>query len=1003
MAEARGPRVYSIAAHRGFADALVAGLIPRYSDPDFGLSRLTLLLPSSRAARTVSEAFIRQAGELGMAGLLMPRMAMVGDLDLDETLGPLLDPLGASEIRPAVDPTRRWLELATLLRQEMEADGRTLPGSAGLLRLARETAATMDRLLVENVAPQDLLGDLVMDLLAGSLSDHWRDSIRLFARVQARWQARLEESGHVDSATRRNLLFDRAARRWREEPPKTSIVAAGVTSAAPALAQLLRVIADLPDGAVILPDLDLSMSDEAWSELGLAGQASEPGGPVFARGDALTHPQYHLKLLLNRMGVNRAEVQPWHRKGISAAPPERSHAISSLFLPPEASKAWVDLPAEKRRLSGVRLLTSPNGEAEAQAIAVMVREALETPEKRVAVITPDRVLARRVVRHLERWNIQADDSAGRPLNLTAAGRLMLQLAELASEELAPVSLVAALAHPLVRRGDERREWLENLRAFERELRGPRPAPGLATLQKIAQKAGVADWWDGLSPMLEAFSALGEEASLADAIDLLASTCEQLAGENIWAQEDGRALASFVEQLRLQAREAGTRVASHDLHAVLRDAMEQIAVRPPYGGHPRVAIYGLLESRMTRADLVICGGLNEGTWPGASGGDPLLAPAILRVLGVPGSDFRIGLSAHDLAGALGAPEVVLSRAERDTEGPTIPSRFLLRIEALLSEAVASHREVLSPNLAAAIDRPARPADPYPRPQPDPAPDLRDVPIKVTALDRLLGDPYQFYAGEILKLRQLDPLDADPYSDPAFKGTLAHEVLEKWHDARQSDPAADILAIAEQVVAANNLHPMMAGLWKPRLFAALEWVAGKVAELEAEGRQVIAWERKGSMLFGGVRVHGRADRIDRMPDGSLAVVDYKTGSPPSAAQAEAGFALQLGLLGLIAREGDFDGLSGEATTFEYWSLAKKDDAFGYRDEPMKIGRKTSGLPPEDFLPAHEAFLSRAITGYIKGREPFTARLNPNYPGYDTYEQLMRLEEWQIRLADSEGDDA
>ena len=117
-----------------------------------------------------------------------------------------------------------------------------------------------------------------------------------------------------------------------------------------------------------------------WDELGRAGAAPQPGAEPFGRGDAVAHPQYHLKLLLNRMGVAREEVQPWHRKGLAAAPPERSHAISNLFLPPIASREWVDLPAEKRRLSNVRIMQAANPEEEAQAIALLVREALETPE-----------------------------------------------------------------------------------------------------------------------------------------------------------------------------------------------------------------------------------------------------------------------------------------------------------------------------------------------------------------------------------------------------------------------------------------------------------------------------------------------------------------------------------------------------------------------------------------------------------------------------------------------
>lgn len=998
MGEQGKPEIYSIAAHRGFADALVAGLVPRYADPEFGLAKLTLLLPSSRAARSVSEAFIRHAGETGTPGLLMPRMVTVGDVDLDESLGSVLDPLGANDIPPAADPTRRWLELAAILQDALVAEGKPVPAKPALLRMARELGSTMDRLLAEQVEFADLLSDRVTGANA-ELAKHWQDSTRLFAIVLAQWQARLAERGEVDLATRRNLLFEHAAKRWRQNPPVTPIVAAGVTSAAPALARLLRVISELPQGAVILPDLDLTMDDATWQELGRAGQPPEPGAPAFTRSEAATHPQYHLKLLLNRMGVARGEVRPWHRKGMSAAPPERSHAISSLFLPPEASKVWASLDASKRRLSDVRILTAATSEEEAQAIAVLIRQAIEVPERRVALVTPDRALARRVVQHLARWHMVADDTAGRLLSLTAAGRLLLELAELASEGLAPVQLVAALGHPLVRRGEERRAWLEALRAFERELRGPRPAPGQEALRAIARTAGVEPWWQGVEELLAQLTELSDaELPLADAIDALATLGEALAGEGLWAQEDGRALARLVEDLRQHACATETRIELADLHPILRDAMEHVAVRPPYGGHSRVAIYGLLESRMTRADLVICGGLNEGTWPQVPAAEPLLAPAILRALGMPGPEFRIGLAAHDLASALGAPEVVLTRAIRDMDGPTIPSRFLLRVQALLGENAKDHEEREAPQLAAQLDRQVEQGEAYTRPEPRPAASQRDVPIKVTGLDRLLGDPYQFYAQEILKLRKLDPLDADPDGDFAWQGTQVHAILQRWHEAQLKGESPDIQAVADAFLREANIHPLMWGLWRPRILEGLAWVAEEMAQ--SPDRQLIAVERKGEMTFDGVKVYGRADRIDRMPDGTLAIVDYKTGKPPSAAQVEAGFALQMGTMGLIAREGDFEGLSGEVSTFEYWSLAKrKDGGFGYSDVPMKVGRKTTGLLPDDFLPRHERFLQEAIGKFIKGSDPFTAKLNPAYPGYTDYDQLMRLDEWQIRLADAD----
>ena len=988
MPERTGPQIYSIAAHRGFADALVAGLVPRYAEVDFGLARLTLLLPSRRTVRTVTEALVRHSG----AGMLLPRMTVVGDLDLDETLGPLLDPLGAADIPPAAEPTRRWLRLAEHLRT---VEGEQAGSGAVLLRRAFEIGRTMDRLAVEGIAPVDLMSDAVVGLV-GDLAEHWRVATRTFLMVQQYWIADLATRGEVDAPERRNRLFAHAAQRWTQVPPSRPIVAAGVTSASPALADLLRVVSETPRGAVILPDLDLTLDAEVWEALGTAGNPAEVGDPPFSRTDAVTHPQYHLKLLLNRMGISRDEVQPWHRAGASAAPPERSRAISNLFLPPAASARWSKLGPKERSLAGVRLMESAAPAVEAQAIAVLIRQALEVPERRVAFITPDRNLAGRVVAQLRRWNIVADDTAGQPLPLTAAARVLLLLAELIAEAAAPVPLIALLTHPLVAAGEERARWLEAARALDLKLRGPRPGPGLAPLAAASEKAKVAEWWRGVEAVLAPLLGQGEQALLANLIDALAAAGEALCGEGLWSRADGRALAQFIEDLREAARETRTRLDPAELHAVLRDAMERVAVRPAWGGHPRVSIYGLLEARMSRADLVICGGLVEGVWPASPAPDALLPPAMLRALGVPGADFRIGLSAHDLAAALGAPEVVLSWARRDEGSPVIPSRFVLRVKAMLGEAADAMIEEDAVRLAALIDD-APPASAYPRPKPLPTPEQRKVALSVTGLDRLRGDPYQFYANAILRLRSLDPLDAEPSA--AWKGTAVHAILDRWH--KQGEPAGMLRSIAEQVMDEMSAHPLMRALWRPRLLAALDWVGEAIAGQRATGRSVLATEADGWIDWRDVRVQGRADRIDRMPDGSLAVIDYKTGQPPSARRVEEGFALQLGLIGLIASQGGFRDITGEAQHFEYWSLAKKagQEQFGYWTEPVLEGAKKSGISRDRFLPETQRYLDDALDRWILGSEPFTARLNPDLPGYAEYDQLMRLDEWIVQLGSVE----
>ena len=999
------PSVYSIAAHRGFADALVAGLVPRYAKADVGLARLTLLLPSRRAARGIVEAFVRHSGVSGTLGMLLPRMAVVGDLDDDEGLSALLDPLGTEEaIPPAADRTRRWLRLASLIGELRKGDA---PKGAALLRQAFEAAGTMDRLHVEGVSPQALMSADVIALV-GDQAEHWQDSTRAFLGLQAVWQLDLAARGQVDPPTRANLLFERAAVQWSANPPAHPIVAAGITSASPSLARLLRVVSELPGGAVILPDLDLSLDDAVWDELGDAGHPVHPGDPAFGRHDALTHPQYHLKLLLNRMGVNRGEVQPWHRSGMGAAAPTRSRAISSLFLPPVASASWEKLPPERRRLSAVRMMETAHPGEEAQAIAILMREALEVPERRVALVTPDRALAARVVAHLQRWGIAADDTAGQPLSQTPCGRVLLLLAEVMAELAAPVPLVALLSHPLVGqgqgdRGEGRAIWLERVRALDLALRGPRPGVGLAPIADRlagAKDADLAAWWADVSAVLASLLSLGQEANLAVLLDALCVAAEALCGDAAWSGAAGRALSAFVEELRSAARAEGTSLPYRDLPAVLRDGMDRVAVRPPWGSHPRVGIYGLIEARMARADLVICGGLVEGVWPSSAMPDALLPPAVLRHLGVPSGEFRIGLAAHDLAACLGAPEVVLSWARRDDGAPVIPSRFVLRMQAMLGADLAEkHTETRTVELAQDIDiGHTEDKVSHPRPQPNPSPEQRRVDIAVTGLDRLRGDPYQFYASSILGLRRIDPLDAVP--SPAWQGSAVHEILDAWHKAGAIP--GTLPATANGVLDAMSAHPLARSLWRPRLIAALAWIDGEMTSLVAGGQTVLATEVWGSMMTDGVRIHGRADRIDRQPDGTLAIVDYKTGQPPSARMVEKGFALQLGLIGLIARAGGFDKVAGEPTRFEYWSLSKskrKDGTPGWRSEPLKVDKKRTGLTREEFLGVTEDYLREAIARWILGCEPFTARMNPDIGGYNDYDQLMRLDEWIGALGTSD----
>lgn len=987
MTGAAAPQLFTIPAHRAFADALAAGLIRRFGADPLALARGMVLVPNNRAKRTITDAFVRASA----GGLLLPRLIAIGDVDSNEAAGAMLDPADvAPPVPPAIDPLARRMILARLVAAERAREGVPIDG-AEAIRLAGELARTLDQLLVEEVSPNRLRTLPIVE----ELQEHWQRALATFNVVLDRWPEELARRGQIDLADRRARLLRQMADRWTVQPPQGFVCAAGITTAAPAIARLLRAVSDLPHGMVVWPGLAINMDEGEWQALG--PHTPDPASGT-RRRSIETHPQFQLKLLLDRMGVNRGEVATWKDGGGHDANAIRGRAIANALTPAEFTGKWTVLPAEARRLSGVRAAELATPAEEAQAIALALRGALETPGKTAALVTPDRTLARRVAVHCARWGIVIDDSAGRPLTILPSGTLLTALAESAAQEFAPLSLLALLKHPLVMFGDQRLDWLDGVRRLDLALRGPRPAPGLDGLTEYLNsgdkrerivRAPAAAWWAAVHPRLQPIAAAlaGEPKPLAGLIASLRETAQALCGDTLWAGPAGRAAAELLTQVEADAADGPALVDPNSLASILTTLMDDVAVRPPQGGHPRLAIYGLIEGRLQTADLMILGGLNEGVWPGQPAPDPWLAPRIRIELGLPALDRRVGLAAHDLASALGAPEVLVTRARRDARSPTVPSRFWLRLEAMSGGMV---RATEIEQWAGAIDTPDDFA-PTPRPAPVVPPTLRPKRISVTEVDRLKADPFSFYARRVLGLVPLDSVDADPSA--AWRGTAVHAILEAW--AKEDDCVPDRLrARAHAMLQDSRTHPMMRALWQPRLIEAIEWIVREMDQQADAGRRILDAETTGVITIAGVELRGTADRIDQLASGGLAIVDYKTGKAPSAAAVRAGYSQQLGLLGLIAERGGFGTIRGIVERFEYWSLAKNGDAFGKISSPVDPEGKRDLIVTGDFTRIAANIFTDTAGKWLTGEEPFTAKLAPDYAPFADYDQLMRSDEWYGR---------
>lgn len=981
MVEAKGPRLFTIPAHRAFADALAAGLIRQFGGDDLGLARGLVLLPNNRAKRALTDAFVRASA----GGLLLPRMVAIGDPALEEAVGAALDPADdPAPVPPAVAPLQRRMILARLVSEERARIGQVVD-AAEAVRLAGELARTLDQLLVEEIPPRRLREIELNE----AMSAHWQRALDLFAVVLDRWPAELQRIGRIDAAERRGLLLQRLAERWDRTPPAGFVCAAGVTDSAPAVARLLRCVADSPRGMVVLADLATGMDEVEWQALG--PHAPDPATGL-TRRSIETHPQFHLKLLLERMSVNRSEVRLWRDGSDHDATVARGKAVVNALASAEFTAKWTTLGPEQRRLGGIAAAELATPGEEAQAIALALREVAETPGRTGALVTPDRGLARRVAAHCARWGIAIDDSAGRPLSILPSGTLLTALAEAATQRFAPLALLTLLKHPLVRFGDARREWLDGVRALDRVLRGPRPAAGLAGidlhLRTVRRGEAAAVWWPEARALLEPIERVFDDGArpIADLLAALREAAQALCGDALWAGPAGRAAAELLREAEDHAAHGPAVIEPASLGPLLKTLMDEVAVRPQQGGHPRLAIYGLIEARLQTADVMILGGLNEGTWPGLPAPDPWLAPRIRTELGLPGLDRGVGMAAHDLAQALGAPAALMTRARRGGTQPAIASRFWLRLQALAGDRF--ERAIALEGWARALDDPGAHV-PAAKPMPEPPAERRPKAIAVTDVDRLKADPYAFYAKRILGLTQLDPVDADPSA--AWRGTAVHDILERW--AREDACALDKLHDRARAMF-DGAHPMQRALWRPRLMEAIDWIVAQMGKNIDAGRTVLAVEQSGEIAIAGVTLTGKFDRIDRLPDGALAVIDYKTGKPPSPAAVREGFSLQLGLLGLIAERGGYAGIAGKARGFEYWSLSKKGDAFGYVTSPVDAEGKGDKVVPEDFTTLAARHFSDAVADWLTGTRAFEAKLHPDYAPYAEYDQLMRRDEWYGR---------
>ena len=995
-------RVFSVPASAPFLRTVIAALVDGRLVDGFQarahperLAQATLYLPTRRAGRMVREMFL---DELGTEAVLLPRIVALGDIDEDElAFAEDAEQFGGApplDIPPRLGELDRRLTLANLVAAWAKRPvlaPQVVGGPASTLALAGDLARLMDDMVTRGVGWEALNG-----LVPDQLDKYWQYSLEFLRIARKAWPDHLAEIGKIEPAARRDLLIDAEAKRLTAHHDGP-VIAAGSTGSMPATAKFLHAIASLPRGAVVLPGLDTDLDDEAWQ---IIGGIRDPQGK-FTTPPASNHPQYAMHALLHRFGIKRSDVETLG----SPAAQGRDVLVSEAMRPSNATAQWQRRLAEPDiagkitlGMTNLAVIEAENSETEALAIAVAMREARHL-NKSAALVTPDRALARRVIAALGRWNLAFDDSGGDALMDTPAGIFARLAAEAAARQLEPPTLLALLKHPLCRLGAAQGAFQKATDVLELALlRGTRPQAGskglandlarfrlelknlrageTSSLHNSEPRSGLTDneldgahrlivrLQNALAP-LETLnpSKPGDFAELAERHrDLLIELSRDEHGVAfVFEGRQGSALASAFDDLLGGRSKSGLMVQLTDYPEVFQTAFADRMVRRPEGMNVHLKIYGPLEARLTQSDRVIIGGLVEGIWPPAPRIDPWLSRPMRHELGLDLPERRIGLSAHDFAQLLGADEVILSHAAKVGGAPAVASRFLHRLEAVAglerwnAATSAGERYV---RFAAQLDSPDR-VEPIPQPEPRPPRSVRPLKLSVTAIEDWLRDPYTIYAKYILRLNPLDPVDM-PLS-AADRGSAIHDALgeftQTFASALPDDPAGALRGIGQKFFAPLMERPEARALWWPRFLRIAAWFSdweiarrGNLTGIEAEIRGEIPIPLDNERTF---VLSARADRIERRRDGTFAIVDYKTGQPPTGKQVRMGLSPQLTLEAAILREGGFADIPAGASVSDliYVRLSGNNPPGEQKSLELKVNKGDTRSRPTPLPPRRE----------------------------------------------------
>ncbi|MCY4542158.1 MAG: double-strand break repair protein AddB [Rhodobacteraceae bacterium] len=964
------PRVFFLPPGCHFAEEFVAGLISRMANTEpAAMAQVRIHANTASLRRAITEAFIAQGNTF------IPRIRLLTEFATDPDFPNIPGP---------VSRLVRELELAEATSALLDRDKRFAPRST-TYELATSLARLMDEMHDRNIRP-----DRLRQLDLTSHSAHWDQSLRFINIIDRYWRA----TSVPDANARQRLVVEAQLERWRREPPSHPVIVAGSTGSQATTLMFMKAVASLPQGALLLPCFDNELPPAAWQML---------DSPATSE----SHPQYRFVELAEELGIDLADVAPWRRQ--TRVDRNRNRLVSLALRPAPVTDQWLNEGSRLTGLSeaarGLTLIEASSPREEAEAIAVRMRAAVHENQS-IGLVTPDRQLVMRVKAALKRWNLVPQDSVGDPFTRTPQGRFLVQIGNLMGRRAGLGDIFSLLKNPLTNSADQRSQHVRIVRRMETDVR--RQGPEFDPLQQLEKWAGrrgrdsrakaLFTWYERLFRRLAAVATMPFAQMVhvhMEFAEAFAATPNGSPSELLWRRDmaAARRAAQLMKELTDNTGNLGA-ISPMDYASIFFGVASGVRVTEPYRSHPLLAVWNTEDVRMQRPDIVIAGGLNEGSWPVHISQDAWLNRNLRLQLGLTSPERRVGLAAHDFQQAISLPVVVLARSKRGAETTNIACRWLSRLVGLLAGLGPEGEQALADmrsrgnrwiGLAEALNRPKERVEPAARPCPAPPAAVRPKRLSVTEINTLNTDPYAIYARHVLNLWPLLELSAD--TGPRIRGIRMHalmaEFAKRFDNMSPEEGQQLLLSLARRHFSGTGAPPFAERLWQGQF----EKLAGELASLEVTLRskgEPEELECIGEHLFEELEftLTGRVDRLDLSDNEELSVFDYKTGQIPAKSRMKE-WDKQLQLLAALAQLGAFTGGHlGDVCAAGYVGIGSK----------LEFRTISDTADSSDLIAEVLQELQTVIGHYSSESSGYLSRRIPRDTPFETqYNHLARFGEW------------